>query len=56
MHYNFVRVHQTLKTAPAVAAGVVDKPWKLDDLIQLLSDAENAVPMKRGPYKKRNAA
>ncbi|HEY1513579.1 MAG TPA: IS1 family transposase [Gaiellaceae bacterium] len=56
MHYNFVRVHQTLNTTPAVAAGVADKAWKIDDLIVLLSDAENAVPMKRVPYKKRDAA
>ncbi|HZP72999.1 MAG TPA: IS1 family transposase [Gaiellaceae bacterium] len=56
MHYNFVRKHQTLKTVPAVAAGVIDKPWKVSDLVALLTDAENAVPMKRGPYKKQNAA
>ena len=55
MHYNFVRVHQTLKTTPAVAAGVADRVWKIDDLIQLLAEAENAVPMKRGRYKKSAA-
>lgn len=53
MHYNFCRVHQTLKTTPAVAAGVTDHVWKLPELIGLLEDAEHAVPMKRGPYKKR---
>ena len=25
MHYNFVRIHQTLKITPAMAAGVTDK-------------------------------
>lgn len=54
MHYNFCRVHKTLGTTPAVAAGVTDHVWKLSELIGLLADAENAVPMKRGPYKKRN--
>ena len=29
MHYNFCREHMTLKTTPAVAAGVADKIWKL---------------------------
>lgn len=53
MHYNFCRVHQTLKTTPAVAAGVTDHVWKLSEIIDLLENAENAVPMKRGPYKKR---
>ena len=55
MHYNFCRVHQTLKTTPAVAAGVTDHVWKLSELIALLENAENAVPMRRGPYKKRSA-
>lgn len=52
-HYNFCRVHQTLGTTPAVAAGVSDHVWKLPELIALLENAEQAVPMKRGPYKKR---
>jgi len=55
MHYNFVRVHQTLGTTPAVAAGIAEKPWTVGDLVKLLTDAENAVPMKRGPYKKHAA-
>jgi hypothetical protein len=55
MHYNFVRIHQSLKTTPAVAAGVTDHVWTIKDLVGLLEDAENAVPMKRGPYKKHAA-
>ena len=31
-HYNFCRVHGTLKRTPALAAGVADRLWKLDDL------------------------
>jgi hypothetical protein len=54
MHYNFCRVHQTLGTTPAVAAGISDHVWKLPELIALLENAEQAVPMKRGPYKKRS--
>ena len=30
--YNFCRVHQTLKTTPAVAAGVADHVWTLTEL------------------------
>lgn len=37
MYYNFVRVHQTLKTTPAVAAGVTNKAWTIEDLIGLLA-------------------
>lgn len=35
MHYNFVRIHQTLKTTPAVAAGVSQKPWTIADIVSL---------------------
>lgn len=31
-HYNFVRIHGSLKRTPALAAGVADRLWKLDDL------------------------
>lgn len=53
MHYNFCRVHQTLKTTPAVAAGVTDHVWKLHEIIDLLEQAEQGFPRQRGPYKKR---
>lgn len=32
-HYNLVRMHKTLKTTPAVAAGVTFQPWTVADLI-----------------------
>lgn len=54
-HYNLCRKHQTLGTTPAVAAGVTDHVWKLDELIALLQEAES-VPIKRGSYKKRQPA
>lgn len=34
-HYNFIRRHMTLKTTPAVKAGVVDKEWTMDDLLAM---------------------
>jgi hypothetical protein len=36
MHYNFARVHQTLKTTPAVAAGVADHVWGIEEIIGLM--------------------
>jgi IS1 family transposase len=35
MHYNFCRVHQTLKTTPAIKAGLTDRIWTLHDLANL---------------------
>jgi hypothetical protein len=38
MHYNFARVHQTLRVTPAMEAGVTDHVWSLDEIIALLGD------------------
>ena len=40
MHYNFVRIHQTLRTTPAMAAGVTPKLWEMSDLVKVLEDWE----------------
>lgn len=36
MHYNFCRIHQTLRVTPAMEAGVSDHVWSLDEVIGLL--------------------
>jgi IS1 family transposase len=36
MHYNFVRIHQTLRVTPAMAAGVTNRLWSIEDLLALL--------------------
>ena len=38
--YNFGRVHQTLKTTPAVKAGIADHVWSVDEVIGLLQAIE----------------
>jgi hypothetical protein len=40
MHYNFVRIHQTLKITPAMAAGVTGKLWEMSDMVKVLEDWE----------------
>jgi hypothetical protein len=35
MWYNFGRVHQTLKTTPAIAAGVSDHVWTAEEIANL---------------------
>jgi IS1 family transposase len=36
MHYNFVRIHQTLRCTPAMAAGVSATLWELEDMVRVL--------------------
>ncbi|NJO36475.1 MAG: DDE-type integrase/transposase/recombinase [Rhizobiales bacterium] len=52
--YNFVRIHNTLKVTPAMAAGLTDRLWSMEDVVALV-DAAAPKPGKRGPYKKRNS-
>lgn len=40
MHYNFVRIHQTLRCSPAMASGVTTKLWELADMVKVLEDWE----------------
>jgi IS1 family transposase len=50
-HYNFVRIHSSLRMTPAMAAGVTDHVWTLKDLAAL--NDGNYTPKLRGPYKRR---
>jgi hypothetical protein len=36
MHYNFARVHQTLRVTPAMEAGIADHVWSLEEIVKLL--------------------
>lgn len=36
MHYNFVRVHKTLRVTPAMEAGIADHVWSMDELVSIL--------------------
>jgi IS1 family transposase len=36
MHYNFCRVHQTLRVTPAMEAGISDHVWTIEEILNLL--------------------
>jgi len=42
MHYNFCRIHQTLRVTPAMEAGIADRIWTIEDLVGLLSQEKAA--------------
>ena len=52
MHYNFAKIHGSLRITPAMAAGVTDRVWSLEEIVGLLEQSE-PTGGKRGPYKKR---
>lgn len=55
VHYNFVRIHKSLKVTPAMAAGVSDTLHDMEWIVGLI-DARAPEPKERGPYKKRAKA
>jgi len=38
MHYNFCRIHQTLRVTPAMEAGISDRVWTLEEIIGLIEE------------------
>jgi hypothetical protein len=54
--YNFTRIHKTLRMSPAMAAGIAERLWSMEDVVALIdARAPKPAPGKRGPrgpYKK----
>jgi hypothetical protein len=47
---HFSRIRKTLRVTPAMAAGITDKLWTLEDIVALMDErAPKSGP--RGPYK-----
>lgn len=40
--YNFIKIHRTLRTSPAMAAGVTDRLWEVKDLVAMWEQFEKA--------------
>ena len=38
--YNFIKIHRTLRMSPAMAAGVADRLWDVNDLVALWESSE----------------
>ena len=52
VHYNFCRIHKTLKVTPAMEAGLTNTLHDAEWIVGLI-DARAPKPKKRGPYKKK---
>jgi hypothetical protein len=42
MYYNFVRIHKTPRTTPAMAAGVSKRLWEMADIVDVLEAWETS--------------
>lgn len=54
-HYNFCRIHKSLRTTPAQAAGVTDELLTMEHLVRLM-DARAEKPNRPTTYRKRGEA
>ncbi len=52
--YNFTRIHKTLRITPAMAAGLTDRVWDMQDIVALM-DAAAPKPGRPKSYKKQIA-
>lgn len=48
--YNFVRIHKTPRVSPAMAAGISQTLWSMEDIVALI-DAKAEAPKPGGPYQ-----
>jgi len=49
-HYNFARIHKTLKVTPSMQAGIAAHVWTIEEIVRLVPETEAKT---RGPYRKR---
>lgn len=53
VHYNFVRIHKSLKTTPAMAAGVSDTLYDMEWIVGQI-DARAAAPKRPATYREKD--
>ncbi|MEK7334732.1 MAG: IS1 family transposase, partial [Candidatus Binatota bacterium] len=40
MHYNFCRIHKSLRVTPAMEAGVTNHVWEIEEIIDLMDASQ----------------
>jgi hypothetical protein len=49
VHYNFIRIHKTLRVTPAMAAGSTDRIWNWEEIIEIIEEVETQ--KRKAPVK-----
>jgi IS1 family transposase len=52
-YYNLVRVHESLKSTPAMALGVADRVWTIGDLIDAALATQSIAPVPTAPDRRK---
>jgi IS1 family transposase len=48
MHYNYCRIHKSLRVTPAMEAGLADHVWSIEELMGLLQNEKPALKARAG--------
>lgn len=51
--YNLCRVHESLRSTPAMALGIADRVWTIGDLLDAAFSAVPPVPTPTAPERRR---
>ncbi|MCK1307671.1 hypothetical protein IVB42_18965 [Bradyrhizobium sp. 45] len=52
-HYNLCRIHEVLRTTPAKALGLVERPWSIAQLVDAALAVAPAMPTETPPDRRR---
>jgi hypothetical protein len=52
-HYNLCRVHEALRTTPAVALGIAERVWSIGDLVDAALAVGPTEPTETAPDRRR---
>jgi IS1 family transposase len=53
MHYNFCRVHESLRSTPAMALGLTDRVWTIGDLLDAAIATQPITPITTAPDRRK---
>jgi len=52
-HYNLCRVHESLRSTPAMALGVADRVWTIADLLDAAMATQPITPVTTAPHRRK---
>jgi len=52
-HYNLCRVHESLRSTPAMAIGVADRVWTIADLVEAALATQPITPVTTAPDRRK---
>lgn len=52
-HYNLCRVHESLRSTPAMALGIADRVWTIADLLDAALSTQPITPKQTAPDRRR---